>query len=117
MIFHRKPEVLEGLDKANHHERRFVIRELVIEGWVVGSADEQDYTLEYWQVSFAHLLAQTDPRTCIEWEEHERIGSEECFPFVHEAVRVELFRCLYGRRGKWMEQINVSCDNKKHIRV
>lgn len=31
MIPHREPEVLERLNKANHHERRFVVGKLVRE--------------------------------------------------------------------------------------
>ena len=60
------------------------------------SADGRDYTLRYWRGFIAYLLTQTDPRSCVEREEHERVGSEESFPLVYEAVWVKLFRYFRG---------------------
>jgi len=58
---HCEPKVLERLNKANHHERRFVVCELTrervrLEGNET-SVGERSYTLEYWRECFAHLLA------------------------------------------------------------
>ena len=57
------------------------------------SAEKRGYILNYWRGWFAYLLTQTYPRSRVEREEHERIGSQECFSLIDEALRVEFFRC------------------------
>lgn len=56
-------DVLERLQKANHHERDLVVRK---------------------------LLAEANPGSCVEWEEYERVWDEVFLePLVQETVWVE----------------------------
>ena len=46
----------------------------------------------------AHLLTQADPWTRVERKEHERIGGEQGFSVIDEAIRVKLFRFMRVHR-------------------
>ena len=97
VIFHREPKGLEGLNKANHHERRFVVRELMMKGWIGGTWEHQQTDGIISSIADGtYLLTKANPRPRIEREEHEWGRSEESFSFVYETFWVELFRCLCG---------------------
>lgn len=48
----------------------------------------------------AYLLAQADPWTRIEREEHEWIGGEQGLSIIDEAIRIKFFRFMYDHHGQ-----------------